>query len=279
MFIIDCHTHTSVSPDGNGTAEELYKKAEEIGLKALAVTEHCEVNRFFSYDYYGETPRNEFEVYFDGNIFENAMKTLSELKKNQRDVILSTGIELGQINSNYQLTDIILKDKRLDFVIASLHELLGREDFAFIDYTKEDYRPLLDDYFSQLLEIAESGKYDVLGHITYPIRYISGEYGIKVDMEKYYPVIEKILEAVIKNGKGIEVNTSGLRQKYGKTFPDYDIIEKYRKLGGKIITIGSDAHCSDDLAKGTDKGIELVKKAGFKKVCCFIKHKPVYFDI
>ena len=98
-------------------------------------------------------------------------------------------------------------------------------------------------------------------------------------MEKYYPVIEKILEAVIKNGKGIEVNTSGLRQKYGKTFPDYDIIEKYRRLGGEIITVGSDAHCSDDLAKGTDKGIELVKKAGFKKVCCFIKHKPVYFDI
>lgn len=279
MFIVDCHTHTEVSPDGSGTALELYEKAQKIGLKALAVTEHCELNRFFSYDYYGEIPRNEFEVYFDGNIFENAMKNLSELKKNQKDVILSTGIELGQINADFNLAGIILRDKRLDFVIASLHELIGREDFAFIDYNKEDYKPLLDAYFNQLLDIAESGLYDVLGHITYPLRYIEGEYNIDTHIENYYPVIEKIFRSVIKHGKGIEVNTSGFRQKYGKPFPYFELIKKYHELGGEIITIGSDAHCSDDLAKGTDRGIELVKKAGFDKICCFIKHKPVYFDI
>ena len=43
--MIDCHTHTSISPDGYDDAENSYKRACELNLKAIAVTEHCESNR------------------------------------------------------------------------------------------------------------------------------------------------------------------------------------------------------------------------------------------
>lgn len=277
MFIEDYHTHTSVSPDGEGDIYRLCVRADEIGLKYLCVTEHVELNRFFSPGHYAETPRNEFEVYYDGSIFENAMSNCERVKKESHIVDLSAGVELGQINADIPLAKIVYSDKRLDFVIGSLHELIGKEDFYNLDYKKEDCEMLLEEYFSQLLDIAKSGAYDVLGHITYPLRYMEGEYGYKPDMSKYISKIREIYEAVIDSGKGIELNTSGLRQKYGKTFPDYDLLKIYHDMGGKIITLGSDAHNSIDLAKGTDKGLEMLKNIGFQKISYFKNHEA--YDI
>ncbi|MBP0961221.1 MAG: PHP domain-containing protein [Oscillospiraceae bacterium] len=43
--MIDCHTHTAVSPDAEGDVLSSYRQAASLGLKALAVTEHVEANR------------------------------------------------------------------------------------------------------------------------------------------------------------------------------------------------------------------------------------------
>lgn len=279
MFIEDCHTHTKISPDGEGTIEELAKRADEIGLKVLTVTEHVELCRFFSKGYYGTEPRNEWEFYNDCNVFDKALENETAAKKKGFKVKILAGIELGEINAEPSLADVIYKDKRLDFVIGSLHELLNKEDFFELDYSKEDPAALLDEYFKELLTIAKSCSYDVLGHITYPLRYMEGEYGYKADMDKYMPHIENILKEVIRQNKGIELNTSGLRQKYKKTFPDKNILKLYKSLGGKIITIGSDAHNFGDLAKGTDIGIKMLKNIGFEKIAYFEKHMPVFIDI
>ena len=101
-------------------------------------------------------------------------------------------------------------------MIASLHELPDKLDFYFLDYAEEDVDSLLETYFSELLKIAKWGYFDVLGHITYPLRYIEGDAGISVDMGKYLDSIAEIFKAVISNGKGIELNTSGYRQSYGE---------------------------------------------------------------
>lgn len=278
-FITDCHTHTAISPDGKGTVKELCQKASDLGLGALAVTEHCEVNRFFSSGYYNQIPRNEFELYSDGKILENAMAAIEKEKANDYNFELIAGIELGQINADFGLSDIISRDKRLDFTIASLHELIGMTDFAFIDYTSVDLNELLNEYFFELYSIAVQGEYDVLGHITYPFRYIEGEYGIEVNIDEYIYQIEEILNTVIRRNKGIELNTSGLRQKYGDFLPSAKILEKYHELGGRIITVGSDAHCAEDLASGTEEGTELLREIGFKEICYYKKHRPVFVKI
>jgi histidinol-phosphatase (PHP family) len=280
MHIIDCHTHTSISPDGNGNIDILCEKAKEIPLDVLAVTEHCEVNRFFSYAYYGETPRNEFEIYFDNKVFENAMRELDKKKKDIKGLKLISGIELGQVNADFGLSDIIIRDKRLDFTIASLHELLGMQDFAFLEYKDlSDCCQLFDEYLNQLIDIARWGKYDVLGHLTYPLRYMCGEQGFSVDIKKFSEKTDKILKAVIENNKGIEINTSGLRQLYGQTFPTIDIIRRYKELGGVNISVGSDAHKASDLASGVSTGIKILKDAGFDKVTYFENHTPQYLNI
>ena len=53
MFGIDCHTHSGNSPDGTGTVGGLCRRAISLGLEALAITEHIELNRWHSQGYYG----------------------------------------------------------------------------------------------------------------------------------------------------------------------------------------------------------------------------------
>ncbi|MCI7350510.1 MAG: histidinol phosphate phosphatase, partial [Ruminococcus sp.] len=92
-------------------------------------------------------------------------------------------------------------------------------------------------------------------------------------------LIAESFKTLISNGKGIEINTSGLRQKYGKTFPDLSYLKLYKDLGGEILTIGSDAHCTADLGKGVKEGSELAQAAGFKRICYFEERKPVFVEI
>ncbi len=279
QLLMDCHTHTQFSPDGSGTVAALCERACSLHLPVLAITDHVEMNRFFSQAYYAEVPRNEWEFYHHAQILEDSLAEITEQKGQYVGLRLLAGMEMGQPNVNFALSQTVAQDKRLDFVIASLHELLGEEDFFNLDYSNRSVSLLLSAYFSQLLDICQNADFDVLGHFTYPLRYIEGEAGIPVDLAPYRGAIEDCFRTLIQRGKGIELNTSGYRQKYAKPFPTLALLRCYREMGGEILTLGSDAHCAEDLGKGIAQGITLAKEAGFREACYFIKRKPVFVPL
>ena len=83
-----------------------------------------------------------------------------------------------------------------------------------------------------------------------------------------------ILKYLIEHGKGIELNTSGL--KYGLPFahPHSDILKRYRELGGEIITVGADGHKPEHIAYDFDKVSGILKDCGFKYYTEFSERKP-----
>lgn len=264
----DLHTHSTLSFDGKSSAEDMVKRAAGLGIRHYALTDHIDL---------GEFPDPEFDLEATVN---GAREQLPELQKKYADRIeLLYGVELGQAVHDRALAEKLLTENDYDFVIGSAHFIRGHEDFYFLDYTGMDVPKLMKLYFEELLETAEWGRFDVLGHITYPLRYITGDHGIEVDMSGFVGIIDEILRTVIKNGKGIEINTSGLRQKYGRMFPDADIVNRYRELGGEILTIGSDAHCTEDLGKGISEGIAAAKAAGFDRITVFRKRRPEFVKI
>ncbi len=279
MNLIDCHTHSTNSPDGNSSAEDMLKTAIKHKLSAYALTDHCEVNRWFSIEHYGAEP-NEYDTYDFGADFEKSMKENTVLKEKYKDKInFLCGIELGQAPLDLGLADSIAADKRLDFVIGSIHQVVSYDDFAFIDYSKNDVDTLLKMYYDNMYSLCKWNKFDILGHITYPLRYIEGDKGIKVDMSKYEEIIRCCFRTLIGNGKGIEINTSGLRQAYGKAFPDLYWVKMFKEMGGEVLSLGSDAHCSEDLGKGISDGAEIALAAGFKYLCFFKERKPNFIKI
>lgn len=278
--MIDCHTHTSISPDGYDDAENSYKRACELNLKAIAVTEHCESNRLYGTDKYKYSHANEEHYFYNYDIFLKSMEVNSAIKENvSQNTEFICGIELGQATHDFEAAEKIVSDERLDFTIGSMHELVGRDDFAFLNYNDENIPELLAEYFNELLKLSRWGRFDILGHLTYPLRYIIGEADIRVNMSAFDDVIHDIFKTLAANDKGIEINTSGFRQKYGKPFPSLEYIRMFRECGGKIISVGSDAHKTCDIGSGINNGIELVKAAGFDKIYYFKKHIPYGISI
>jgi len=279
--IIDCHTHTHNSFDAeNDTVRQRCERAIELSLAAMAVTDHCEANRFYPMEHYGITEPSENDVYNYKKDYENSVSEVTAAKEEYKGKLnLICGIELGQATADDAVADIICSDKRIDFIIGSMHELPGREDFYFLDYSKEDIDKLMEENFSEIYKLCRQDKFDVLGHLTYSLRYIEGEHKIKVDINKYRDIIAEIFSEIIKNRKGIEINTSGLRQAYGKTFPSFEYIKLYKDLGGEIITLGSDCHCTADLGAGIEEGIKAARLAGFEKAAYYINHEPHFINL
>lgn len=265
---VDSHTHSAQSPDGKNTVREMAERAVELGIKHYTITDHLEINKFYDEEFLYEEPVKQSSL---------ILPPLIEEFKDRLD--MHYGVELGQPLHDMELTERMLSSYDYEFIIGSCHMVKGWDDFYYLDYQKTDPHYLLKLYFEELLEMAEWGKFDVLGHLTYPLRYIEGDFGIKIDMERYKSIIEEIFKTLIKNGMGIEINTSGLRQKIGAALPDERYVKMYRESGGEIITVGSDAHCCRDLGKGVAEGIRIAKNCGFDKIYYYDHRKPVSINI
>ena len=115
--------------------------------------------------------------------------------------------------------------------------------------------------------------------MTYPLRYIVEDHGIPVELTRHREQIDGVFRALIRAEKALEVNTSGLRQKIGRTLPDLPLLARYHELGGRLVTLGSDAHRAEDLGKGVDEGMELLKQAGFREFAVYEKRKPTLLPL
>ena len=85
-----------------------------------------------------------------------------------------------------------------------------------------------------------------------------------------------MLEELIENEKGIEINTAGLRKGLSFAHPHMGILKRYKELGGEIITIGSDAHFAKDVAADFNVAEDMLKECGFKYYTVFENRIPEY---
>ena len=97
--------------------------------------------------------------------------------------------------------------------------------------------------------------------------------------EKIKPIVEEILQVVIADGKGLEVNTSSYRYGLSDTTPSVEILKRYRELGGKIVTIGSDSHKPEHLGAYIEETKEMLRKAGYTQFCTYERMSPVFHDL
>lgn len=281
MNLIDCHTHTQFSVDSEADINECIKRACSLGLAAYAITDHCECNRWYSEEHYPDETTYQF---FDfGKDFENSVSAVTKLKEEYAGKIeLICGTELGQATHDYEVAERVVSDSRLDFVLGSMHQLPKTEDFCFIDYseyTLEGIYGLAERYFAEIYKLCKWGKFDVLAHLTYFMRYLKCKAGIDIDISRFDGIIAESFKLLIQNGKGIEINTSGIRQGFGATFPDLKYVKMYRELGGEIVSVGSDSHTVNDIGANVADGAELAKAAGFRYLAYFRQRKPQFINI
>jgi histidinol-phosphatase (PHP family) len=263
--IYDLHTHSDNSFDGNHSCILLCEGASACGASGIAITDHCDID---GKDY-------DFRA-FSTNQFVEATKA-KQAFSDRLEVYV--GIELGQGIYQKDKSLEIMNNFDYDIILGSIHNLENTEDFYFMDYSDKDINSLLTDYFKAVLELAKWNQTDSIAHLTYPLRYITGRDGIKVDISAFYGIIDEIFKTIIKNEKALELNVSGLYSELGDTMPSEALIKRYREMGGKYITVGSDSHYYDKVCFGIDKGYDILKKCGFDKITIFKNRNPILIDI
>ena len=263
MIISDCHLHTTFSTDGESDMESMINSAIDKGLKTICFTEHNDYGAHFQGDgnYIVDTERY-YEKY----------RELSDKYSDKIQVLF--GVEIGLMEHVKDYFDEYSEKYPFDFIIGSSHTA-GRMDPYYPEYythfetTEKAYRY----YFESELECAKLYDcYDSYGHLDYALRYGPGG-NSGFTYEKYADVLDPLLQTIIKKGKVIEVNSSGLRKNMNGPNPAVSIIRRYKELGGLPLTIGSDAHNTKDIASYFDDVRNILLDVGYTTYSVFEKRQ------
>ncbi len=264
--IVDAHNHTDNSFDGNHSPVYMCEAACNKGLRAIAFTDHCEV------DAYDESSERSVRQAF----FEIAKARSAFTGK----LLVLNGIELGQPAYDVPTAEKILSSQKFDIVIGSVHNLRKKKDFYYIDdFSDMDVKSELNEYFSEILTMLEWGNFDVLAHLTYPFRYLFARNNIIVDIDDYKPLVDEILKCAAEKDIALEINSGGLRQPLNRLAPEFQTVKRFRQLGGKFVSVGSDAHFAKDIGVGIKDALSAAKSAGFDNVTIYQKRVPIEIPI
>ena len=270
MYLADCHTHSRMSPDASNSMTALAEAAIAAGLDELCFTDHVEPVAW------GGT---ELRGPYDWSALEAEFAAAREAAGDR--IKLRLGIELGDACWSFAHTEALLAGAPpLDFVIGSVHMLSERYDgldlFYFDPKTEEEAYAGVADYLGQVRKIAEWGRFDVLGHLTLPLRYLNENRGWRLTMDRFEGEIREIFALLSRRGIGIELNTNR-----GNTpLPDGKWLELYKDTAREpVITLGTDAHSAPLVGRAVRERQELLRQCGFARFCTFEKRRPVWHDL
>ncbi|MDR3552387.1 MAG: histidinol-phosphatase HisJ family protein, partial [Clostridia bacterium] len=223
IVFADSHLHSNNSPDASSdTVEALCESAIKKRLATISITDHCEINRYYSEG-------------FDAIAARSAAEARAAAAKYAGRLEVLCGVELGQATEALEYASNALDAREYDVVIASMHNLPGLPDFAFIDVTESNVQELFTRYLRELLGLIEWGRFDILAHMTYPLRYFESEHDIHINLQNFEPQITEIFSRLISAGKALEINTSGYRQPFGRAMPDLWCLKLYKEAGGRLL--------------------------------------------
>ncbi len=164
---------------------------------------------------------------------------------------------------------------QLDFVLGSVH-FIGDWPFDHpahkAEFDKRNIDLVYKQYFAELKKIPARGLVDSLSHLD-----LIKIFGHRPSAPMVSEVTE-VLEEVKKHDLSIELNTAGWSKPVGELYPENWIIELALKLNISI-TISSDSHAPNNLAKDYDKLAQSMKELGVHKIAVYEKHVKRLIDL
>ena len=266
----DYHLHSSFSGDSDAPMEEMIRRGIALGLTQMCFTEHMD----FDFPVSDISPAGCFEVNTDSYLYD-----LLKYREIYRDKIrILFGVELGLQAHLVPLQAAYATSKPFDFIIGSSHLCSGRDPYQPYFWEGRSEEEALREYFSSIIENLETfTDFDVYGHLDYIVRYAPGQ-DKDYSYEKYADLFERMLDLLLENGIGLEVNTGGVRYGLKDLHPCTALLRRYREKGGEIVTVGSDAHRPEDLCRSFDRAEEVLKNCGFRYYTVFENRTPRFME-
>lgn len=256
-MIVDYHTHSTWSVDGTMSVEQALAQCQRSGVVEIAFTEHMDLGQ----------PGNRGSAVSIGPY----LRELEAMQAAVPDVRIVRGVEAGLCRRNLANSEAYLDQAELDFVIASVHSFWHKDLFGVDVARGRTGAEFLRLYYEEMLFVVEKfSRLCVVGHLDYPLRYfpLSEE-----DLLSCSDVIDEILQTLVRRGGGLEVNLAGARV-IGRPHPPLWVLQRFRELGGRIVTMGSDAHHVSQIARDWHDGVALLREAGFPSITRYRNMKP-----
>ena len=248
--MFDQHVHSSFSFDSNENLENYINICNE---NDIITTEHLDFE-------------NPIINYKDSSIdYLKYIEQMEILNKKYSNKFFS-GIEIGYTPNSERRIEDFLKDKNFKLKLLSIHQN-GIYDYMCVNKKLISLNALIKEYFEQMIQALESSiKFDVLAHFEYGLRMI--DISVTEFDSLASAFLNKIIELIVKKEIAFEVNTKSMYKYKKENLYNY-MIEKYIKKGGRLFTLGSDAHNIKEYAYKFDEAKKFLLSKNIKEIILF----------
>ncbi len=258
--MFDFHMHSTVSFDGHDAPEEMVRAALAAELKEICFTDHID----------HEKNSSDGSMVFDTEVYNRAYDDLAA-----KGLKIRRGMEFGLYPDNMEQFRRDLQRRPFDFVLGSVH-FVDTEDVYFKPYWEgKTVFQAEREYLETTLACVQAHEdFDVLAHLTYISKARAHPAPRPVPYEDHREIVDEILRTLAKKGKGLEMNTSGV-DRCGDFLPYECYFRRFYELGGRIVTVGSDAHAASRVGQYSGRACQILKDI-FGYVCTFESRQPVF---
>ena len=251
-MLSDYHVHSKISFDSKEEPQLIVEKAITLGMSQICLTEHQ--------DYHWPVP-DEIPL-IDFNQYNSTINVLRNNYGHQIDIL--KGVELGLTPGNAALCEQLMECEHFDFIIGSCHIVDNMDPYYSAFWENKTERDAFELYFKTTLEgLRDFHQIDALGHLDYIVRY-SPSKGAEYSVNDYRDMIDEILKFIIEKDIKLEINTANITKGFQFPNPHTDIIKRYKELGGKYITVGSDAHVVTHIGQHFETAQNIAEQLGLK---------------
>lgn len=254
-MIFDTHIHTKFSTDSTMPIEEVINTSKKLGI-GVCLTDHLDL---------AYPNKDEFQLDIPGYF-----KEYSKYRNEQ----LLLGIEIGLSYRFHKENSLIAKSNPFDYVIGSIHAVFDEDIYLSYGKNITSKQEYFDTYLKYMLScINEYKDFDSLAHIDYPCRYCPFE-NQELIYSEHADILDEVFKALISSNKVIELNTARIANK--TSFENLvTIYNRYSELGGKYITIGSDAHTPENIARNFALTNSFLERTNLRSIY-FKNRKPEF---
>lgn len=250
-MLFDTHMHCDYSLDSHMHFSEAIAAADKLNI-GTCITEH------WDYDY----PANDLVFMFNlGCYWERAERLRTENHL--------FGLEIGMQPHIAASDEATAASYPFDYVLGAIHCLEKQDIYYPAYYETRDRLQAVRRLLEESIACVRNHPFvDSFAHIDYICRYWPYEGAAK---ELYLSDAPELFDELFKElaiqEKPLEINTRRLDTASAREalLPIY---KRFKELGGKFCTIGSDAHYTEHVGRGLKSALSIAEQA---------KLQPVYF--